>query len=94
VSLPYKVAEFQETPNPNAVKCILDPPAPPISGEGMRSYQSLDAGAHDPLAAPVLGIAGVVGVFISQGWLTVSKAPKAEWKPIKAALKKVLANAP
>ncbi len=92
--MPYKVAEFQETPNPNAVKCILDPPASPVPGEGLRSYQSAEAGAHDPLAAPVLAIAGVVGVFISQGWVTVSKTPKAEWKTIKAALKKVLADAP
>ena len=91
--MPHRVVEFQETPNPNAVKCILDPPAPPAPELGMRSYQSHAAAAHDPLAAALLAVPGAVGVFINQGWVTISKAPESEWRTVKAAVKKVLADA-
>jgi hypothetical protein len=91
--VPHRIVEFQETPNPNAVKCILDPPAPPAPELGMRSYQSLAAPVHDPLAAALLAVPGIVGVFINQGWVTLSKAPAADWKPLKASVKKVLADA-
>jgi hypothetical protein len=91
--VPHRVVEFQETPNPNAVKCILDPPASPAPELGMRSYQSHAAASSDPLAAALLAVPGIVGVFINQGWVTVSKDPDSEWKTVKAAVRKVLADA-
>ena len=91
--LGYTVTEFQETPNPNAVKCVLDRPVTPGPGEWMRSYQSVQAAAPDPLAAALMAVPGVVGVFIHQGWVTVSKSPDTDWKGVKAAVRKVLSGA-
>jgi hypothetical protein len=91
-AVPYKVVEFQDTPNPNAVKCILDPPVP--EGPAIRSYQSAQSAAADPLAASLLTLPGVAGVFILQGWVTVSKTPDAPWKAVKSAVRKALADAP
>ncbi|HYE63210.1 MAG TPA: NifU N-terminal domain-containing protein [Phycisphaerales bacterium] len=88
----YDVVEFQDTPNPNALKCVLDRP-PPAGGSGIRSYQTAEAAAGDPLGAAMMGVPGVVGVLIGAGWVTVSKAPAAEWKAIKAGVKKVMSGA-
>lgn len=87
--------EFQATPNPNALKCVV--PAAraarllaPELGEKLRSYTSADAAADDPLARDLLGVAGITGVLIQPGWVTVNKAPDAAWKTIKPAVEKLL----
>jgi Scaffold protein Nfu/NifU N terminal len=91
--VPYKVVEFQETPNPHAVKCIVDPPVPAREG-GLRSYQSAQDAAGDPLAARLMGVPGVAGVFINQGWVTVTRKAGEEWRGIKSGVRRVLAEAP
>ena len=88
--MPYQVTEFQDTPNPNALKCVLDRPAPPIDGPGLRSYHSSEAAKNDPLAGALLALPGVVGVLINPAWITISKSPDADWRALKPALKKVL----
>jgi hypothetical protein len=92
--LGYKIVEFQETPNPNAVKCVLDHTLAAAGGGGLRSYQSPQSAAGDPLATALFAIPGVCGVLIQQEWVTVSKRPDTEWKGIKAAVKKVMGSAP
>jgi hypothetical protein len=90
--VPYNVLEFQETPNPHAVKCIVEPPVPARDG-GLRSYQSAGDAAGDPLAARLMGVPGVAGVFINQGWVTVTRQPGEEWLGIKSAVRRVFAEA-
>jgi len=83
---------FEETPNPNALKCLPARPIPPIAGKdgAMRSYASADAAAGDPLAKRLFAIPGVRNVLITREWLTVGKAPDAAWPPIKHAVKAAL----
>jgi hypothetical protein len=69
----------------------LDRPLP--AREGLRSYTSPPTPERDPLGAALFAIPGVVGVLINPGWVTISKAPDAAWKPIKGALSKVLSGA-
>jgi hypothetical protein len=90
--LGYQVTEFHDTPNPNALKCVLDRPLPPLASASapLRSYQSPAAASADPLAAALFAIPGVAGVLINPGWVTISKTPDAQWKPLKAGVKKVL----
>lgn len=88
----YTVTEFQDTPNPNALKCVLDRPAGG-GGAGIRSYQSVDAAAGDALGEALMRVPGVVGVLFGPGWVTVSKAGEAEWKSVKVGVKKVLSVA-
>ena len=87
--MPYTVIDFRDTPNPNALKCVLDrsPGAKP------RSYRSAPEASGDALGAAVMAIPGVTGVLIHDGWLTVSKDAGTGWGAIKPALKAALAAA-
>lgn len=90
----YNVREFQETPNPAALKCVLDRPVDPL-GEGhapIRSYRTPEAAAHDPLASRLFAVTGVANVLIADTWVTVGKADSAAWKTLKPAIVKALAG--
>jgi len=91
----YRVREFQETPNPGAVKVVLEGPISPLEGRGSapRSYRSAESAAIDPLAARLFRVSGVENVLISTDWLTVGKKPEATWKSVKSAVEKALAEA-
>lgn len=89
--MPYRVVQFLETPNPNAVKCVLDrSPAP----EGPRSFRSREEAAADALAAALFAVPGVRNVLIHDGWITVGKAEDAPWRTVRDGLRAALAAAP
>jgi hypothetical protein len=90
--MPRRVRSFESTPNPNALKCLLDGPAPPRGpgAAGPRSYRSGQDAAADPLAAAIMAIPGVTHTLIADEWLTVGKVADAPWGPIKARIRKVL----
>lgn len=91
--MPYVVAEFQETPNPNAVKCILDRPIRERS-LGPASFRGAESASGDPVAAALFAIPGVAGVLINGDWITVNKQPHAEWAAIRRAVSRALAGLP
>jgi len=94
--MPLSIVEYQETPNPNALKCVLSSAAPaPTSATGnkLRSYTSPEHAAADPLAAAIFAIPGIRNVLIHDAWLTIGKLPDHDWKTIKSDLNKVLSNA-
>lgn len=77
---------FETTPNPNALKCVLDTPrAGPIVSAGKAE----EAGG-DELAIALLATPGITRVLLHTAFVTVSKDPAADWTPIKRAVKKVL----
>jgi hypothetical protein len=80
---------FQETPNPNALKCVL----PHRLGGGRRSYFRPGDARDDPLAAALFAIPGVANVLIHDDWVTVGKTPDADWKSLRPALERVLREA-
>jgi len=85
----YKVERFDETPNPNALKCVLDREIQP----NPRSYRRReDLTSEDPLATSLFAIPGVTGLLIGSGWITVNKDPAAAWPSIKPAIEKALRN--
>jgi hypothetical protein len=84
--MPHRVVEFQPTPNPNALKCILDAPLP----EPIRSFRTAQQAAGDPLGEALIAIPGVTGVLLSGAWMTVNKAPQTEWTAVKRAVQDVL----
>lgn len=90
----YNVREFQETPNPAALKCVLDRPIDPLpeSHAPIRSYRTPEAAAHDPLASRLFAVTGVTNVLIADTWVTVGKADSAAWKALKPAIVKALAG--
>lgn len=87
--VPYKVVRFQPTPNPNALKCILDAAVP----EPIRSYRGAAEAAGDPLGRGLFEVSGVTGLLISGDWIAVNKAANADWETIKAGVQGVLAKA-
>jgi len=98
--MPYLVREFQATPNPNALKCVLDKPVPRPGGGGApadhpsRSYFSREQAAGDPAAAALFAIDGVTNVLIVKDWVTVSKGAEKGWDKLKPKIKSALAGVP
>ncbi|MBL0869565.1 MAG: NifU N-terminal domain-containing protein [Phycisphaerales bacterium] len=101
--MPFKVVSFESTPNPHALRCVLDAPLPalPIQSAspegpgvpegGARSYRDAGQARGDAAAEAMFSVPGVVGVMIREGWLTISKAPTAKWSAVRSGVEKALA---
>jgi Fe-S cluster biogenesis protein NfuA len=74
-----KIADIQETPNPNAVKFILKEP---VSWGTSHSFKTPEDGAGDALAKSIFDIPHVVSVFYMDKMITVEKTDDAEWDEI------------
>ncbi len=72
------------TPNPNAVKFTVG-----VEVGGPRSYVSANA-AQDPVAERLLEISGVVSVFMTADFITVSKTADSDWSTITPDAQAVL----
>lgn len=74
----------QRTPNPNALKFGVG-----VEVGGPRSYVHSNA-KDEPVAELLLGIGGIVSVFMTADFITVTKTPEADWSeiapPVQAAL--------
>ena len=86
--MPPRVTAFEATPNPNAVKCLVDP-APT---DRPRSYFNAESASGDALAEAIFAIDGVTTVLIHAAFITINKATDAGWGPIKSGLKQALAE--
>jgi Fe-S cluster biogenesis protein NfuA len=74
-----KIADIQETPNPNAVKFILKEP---VSYGTSHSFKNADSAAGDKLATSIFEIGDVESVFYMDKMITVEKSDEAEWDEI------------
>jgi Fe-S cluster biogenesis protein NfuA len=74
-----KIADIQETPNPNAVKFILKEP---VSHGTSHSFKTAADGAEDKLAKSIFDVGEVVSVFYMDKMITVEKTDDAEWDEI------------
>lgn len=75
---------FQRTPNPNAVKFVLGRRA--VEGNASRSYYGAGQAAADPIAAALFALPGVASVFMVEDFVTVTKAPDADWAVLTPAV--------
>ena len=78
-----KIADIQETPNPNAVKFILKEP---VSHGTSHSFKTAEDAQTDALAASIFDIPEVVSVFYMDKMITVEKTDDAEWDEILPTL--------
>jgi Fe-S cluster biogenesis protein NfuA len=78
-----KIADIQETPNPNAVKFILKEP---VSHGTSHSFKAETDAAGDALAKSLFEIGSVVSVFYMDKMITVEKNDDADWDEILPAL--------
>ena len=85
-----KIADIEDTPNPNAVKFILKER---LTWGTAHSFDSAEAAAADPLAAELFAIPHVTNVYYTDKWITVTQDGAADWPtllreiamPIRAA---------
>jgi len=83
----YRVLETQPTPNPNALKFILDRP---ISDSPISFFTAASAIDH-ALASKLFAIPGVTTLLLLGDFVTVNKSPENPWAEITPQVKKVLA---
>ncbi|HEX6280325.1 MAG TPA: NifU family protein [Pyrinomonadaceae bacterium] len=74
-----KIADIQETPNPNAVKFILKEP---VSAGTSHSFPNAESAIDNPLAKALFDLGEVVSVFYMDKMITVEKTDEAEWDEI------------
>lgn len=74
-----KIADIQETPNPNAVKFILKEP---VSHGTSHSFKTREDASGNALAESLFDIGNVVSVFYMDKMITVEKTDDAEWDEI------------
>lgn len=92
----YTITSFQPTPNPNALKCVLDRPITraPVSYRSAADLAN-EAPAADPsdahrLAPALFAVPGVAGLLFNHDWVTVNKAPQSDWSEVKAGITRAL----
>jgi hypothetical protein len=79
----------QPTPNVNALKFVLDRR---LTEGKSRTFRSADEAADQPLARALLGIPGVVQVFLLNDFITVTRAPDVPWEQLADRVEEVIRN--
>ena len=87
--MPFCVTDIQPTPNPNAVKFVLDRRIV----EQSTSFLKADDAAGYPVAEKLFLIPGVSSLLFLGDFITVNKQPEAAWSEITSRVKKVLTEA-
>jgi Scaffold protein Nfu/NifU N terminal len=85
----FAVREIQPTPNPNAMKFVLDRT---IAVAPVRFYTKEEANNH-PLASRLMAVNGVSHVMLLADFVTIGKLPNAKWSDIKPRVSKLLSDA-
>jgi hypothetical protein len=93
--VPGPIETFETTPNPNALKCVLNEPLRGTralhASRSIRGYTAPGPPAsEDELAAALFEIPGIVSILINPAWVTIGKEPIAEWNIIKTGVNKAL----
>lgn len=70
------MVNYQPTPNPNSMKFVLDRT---VVDSGSESYMNAEAAKKSPLASALFALEGVTAVFMLGNFVTVTKAPDADW---------------
>jgi NFU1 iron-sulfur cluster scaffold homolog, mitochondrial len=83
----YRVVEVQPTPNPNALKFLLDRPI----AEQPTSFFSAEAAAGHSIATALFAVPGVSSLLLLGDFVTVNKSADASWPQIKERVRQVLA---
>jgi NFU1 iron-sulfur cluster scaffold homolog, mitochondrial len=79
----------EPTPNPNAVRFAL---SAAVLGDKPRSFSSAAAAKGTPWAERIFEVPGVQSLFGLKDFLTVVKAPTAEWSGIVDPVARILST--
>jgi Fe-S cluster biogenesis protein NfuA len=72
--------QVQETPNPHTMKFV---PGVEVLKNGVKSFITQEEAVLSPLAAGLLKIEGVKGVFLTPDFITVTKSAEHDWQYLK-----------
>jgi hypothetical protein len=86
--MPRPKVTFEPTPNPHAGKFTVGRTL--VEGRRGRTYDSVEAAAGNPIAEALLQLPGVRSVFIVADFVTVTRAPDAEWSSLAPRVTAVL----
>lgn len=86
-----KIAEIDDTPNPNAVKFTLHEP---LTWGISHSYENAEQASGDALASALFAIEHVSNVFYVNRWLTVTQDGGADWPELVRLIAVPLRAAP
>ena len=75
--------QTEATPNPEVLKFL---PGREVLGEGTREFRDAGEAAASPLAKALFDLGSVARVFFGPDFLTVTKAPDADWPHLKAPI--------
>jgi Fe-S cluster biogenesis protein NfuA len=78
---------IQSTPNPNALKFILNVP---VKTEGKVTYKNASACSHNPMAAALFSIPNITEVYFFDNYVTVTQDGTADWDQIEEQIKKII----
>lgn len=86
-----KIVEIEPTPNPNAMKFVVDQPI--TMGFVTHQFEDAEAAEDVPLAKQLFGMDHVISVYFADRWITVTQDGQADWAellreladPIRAA---------
>ena len=84
----FRVVEVQPTPNPNALKFMLDREI----AEQPTSYLSAGAATDDPIPKRLFAVPGVSSLLFLGDFVTVNKSPYANWADIRSRIQRALAK--
>src|SRR5688572_28095649 len=82
-----KVVRMEATPNPTAMKFVLDAK---ILESGSKHYDA--SPSNDALAARLFQIPSVKSVFYMEDFITLDKSNAADWNEIKRQVESILAE--
>ena len=74
-----KIADIQETPNPNAVKFIL---REPVSYGTSHQFETEESAKENELAKSIFEVGNVVSVFYMDKMITIEKTDNSDWDEI------------
>ena len=77
------------TPNPNALKFVLDRV---ILESGSANFPDKQSSGNSPLAQKLFQLSSVIEVFFGKDFITISKTPDSSWDSIYDSLLKVINN--
>ena len=78
---------IQSTPNPNALKFVLNMP---VKTEGKATYKNVDQTAQNPLAAALFTVPNVSEVYFFDNYITITQDGNADWDTIEEQIKRII----
>ena len=78
---------IQSTPNPNALKFVLNVP---VKTEGKVIYKNVDQCKDNPLAAAIFTVSNVAEVYMFDNYITVTQDGTVDWDVIEDQIKRIV----